>query len=495
MPSLEQTILLGTERMTAPPDAPHPSLLATWQTLDWANNRDDAALAAIAFTGTAAAAGQGPRTDVPASTVAAAETRPLASPNALAVLRQLFEPELKPVLAEWLQTCADRGQIVPPFFLPTLLNRCREGREAALLAQAVGHRAAWLVQLNPGWATAMPASTSAEDRESWETGTPAERLAWFAAARRQDAAAARVQLETGWKNEAPEFRIAVLEIIAAEPTLADETFLNAALHDRRKEARTLAQHALARLPESALAIRLRERAPSLLRLQKGLLSRKLEIDLPAAFDPSWKEDGIDEKPPAGTGEKAWWIRQMIALLPVATWMNAFDLSAEKLIKLAAEGDWADLLLGAWADASVLHQEAELAERLIPALRGRPDALAAGSRFPQHLLALAAICPMERRWHLATHADQHAWSLLPLLDPAPTPELARCLLGHIARDIREGYNPGGSPQAALAASKLPPALREEAARLLERDNGSSKPAEAFLRTLDLRAALHAAFSTP
>jgi hypothetical protein len=39
------------------------------------------------------------------------------------------------------------------------------------------------------------------------------------------------------------------------------------------------------------------------------------------------------------------------------------------------------------------------------------------------------------------------------------------------------------------------LRDEAARLLERDNGLSKPAEHFLQALDLRAAMHAAFAVP
>jgi hypothetical protein len=76
---------------------------------------------------------------------------------------------------------------------------------------------------------------------------------------------------------------------------------------------------------------------------------------------------------------------------------------------------------------------------------------------------------------------------------PTLAQARALLHQIAPALRDGFNPGGSPVAVVAARLMPPSLRDEAVKLLTRDDHLSKPAEAFVQALDLRSALHAAFS--
>lgn len=80
-----------------------------------------------------------------------------------------------------------------------------------------------------------------------------------------------------------------------------------------------------------------------------------------------------------------------------------------------------------------------------------------------------------------------------LPGTPTVAQGRTLLALLAPALLSGYNPGGSPTAMLAARRIPPGLREEAARLLTRETGLTKPAEAFLRALELRAAIHAAFA--
>jgi hypothetical protein len=108
-------------------------------------------------------------------------------------------------------------------------------------------------------------------------------------------------------------------------------------------------------------------------------------------------------------------------------------------------------------------------------------------------ALLGACHEADRWRIAAAEPDIAWTALPLLTGTPGEAEARAFFEHLWRAMRDGFNPGGSPTAVLAARRIPPALRDEAARRLARDDGLSKPAEAFLQALELRAELHAAFS--
>ena len=96
-------------------------------------------------------------------------------------------------------------------------------------------------------------------------------------------------------------------------SLDDETFLEAALDDRRKEVRGAAADLLARLPESALRRRALERALPLLKFKSNKLRRKtIEVTLPEACDKAMQRDGVEPKPGfRGVGEKAWWLQQML----------------------------------------------------------------------------------------------------------------------------------------------------------------------------------------
>ncbi|HEY1107027.1 MAG TPA: hypothetical protein VGE76_00295, partial [Opitutaceae bacterium] len=110
-----------------------------------------------------------------------------------------------------------------------------------------------------------------------------------------------------------------------------------------------------------------------------------------------------------------------------------------------------------------------------------------------IVSLLLVAPEEARWRLLATDETIAWQILGQLTGTPTTAQGRALLTLLAPALLSGYNPGGSPTAMLAARRIPPSLREEASRLLARDAGLTKPAEAFLRALELRAAIHAAFA--
>jgi hypothetical protein len=493
MPTFEQTALLGTGRSDGTPGAPHPALDDAWRALDWTGAREIAFLDAAALVATARCAGFPLMAGAALPPPASADPRPAAPPAAAAILRRVLDDELRPLLVEWLDICARAGCVVPPFLLPAILRACRRDERAPVAAVA-GERGAWLARLNADWDWLVN-SGRPHDPALWETGTPAERLACLAAFRRTDPAQARQRLEATWKDEAPDFREAAIACLESGLSNDDETFLERCLADRRRETRQRAQVLLARLAASAFASRMRSRAEACVAFERGFLSKKLEVRLPPAFDPEWKADGIEEKPPARTGEKAFWVRQIVALIPASHWNEKFSTNAGDIVALARKGEWGDLLVEAWLRSLEVAPDpawsAALFEPVLVDAKSPPGGMSA----PDAAGLLLRDCPAADRWKLVDRfgdRDVVSWACLPHLGPAPSDGVAYAVFKHIARALRDGSFPGGSPQAVAVARWFSPAMRADAARLLKRDSGLSRPAESFLQALDVRAAMPAAF---
>jgi hypothetical protein len=495
MATFTQAILLGADRLNAAPAVPHVALSEAWALLDWSSAKDTALLDACALLGTARAAGTTlPETFAPIAS-SASENRPLAPSRAVAVLRRLLAEEARPLLSEWLGLCAQREMLVPPFFLRRLFDVVIGGDDRALLGKVIGERGRWLARQNPEWSW-VGTELAPPTPELWETGSDDERLAALRALRSSDPARARALVDATWAVDAPEFRFRTLEVLRTGLSLADEALLTRALADRRKDTRAAAQALLATIPDSGLAQRMRTRAEVLVRVHSGLLGKKIEVNPPAAFDPSWRSDAIDEKPPVGIGEKAFWTQQILSTVPLSYWMEKLGVDARELVALAVKsGDWAELLLNSWFRAATIHREADACAALLePLLDGAKNAPPAA-----HIQAvvppLLAVCTPAERWRLVSARPEIVWIALPFLAAAPSLGDGGRLLDALAATLRDGFNPGGSPAAVAAARHVPPELRNEAARLLTRESGLSKPAEAFLQALELRAEIQAAFSSP
>lgn len=487
--------MLGTARLSGAPAAPHETLAEAWSALPWAEAPEVALLDATALLGTARVAGRVITTNLPLPTPAGQETQLPAGSAAVALLPRLLTTEFRPLLGEWLERCARQKSVVPPFFLPRLLDAAEESERAAVAAVA-GARGRWLARQNPPWSWLM-AGAPVTDPALWETGMPAERLACLRQWRATDPATGRARLQQTWETESPEFRAEALAVFSLGLSLEDEEFLAALLIDRRKDIRQQAQALLAGLPDSAFAGRLRSRASGWLTLKRGLLSKRLELALPAAFDPVWKSDAMEEKPPVGIGEKAFWVQQALARIPVRHWTTAFAVPTDTLFKLVIDSEWAELLLGSWLRSTLMDRDAQAAAALFPVVATNPKCLPAGTSLAQTLASLLAICAEPARWILLEkHGAEHglAWSWLREITVQPSLAQSRVLLALLAPALRDGANPGGSPQAMLAARWIAPELRAQAEQLVRREAGLTKPAEAFLQALDLRATLHAAFQS-
>jgi hypothetical protein len=279
--------------------------------------------------------------------------------------------------------------------------------------------------------------------------------------RARDAHAACAALAAAWNSEPPEQRAALLGALAAGLGPDDEAFLEAALDDRRKEVRAVAQRLLARLPGSRLAQRVLDRLLPLLNIDA---SGRLELALPATLDAAMRRDGIGATPHHGLGEKAGWVVDMLAAVDPRVWPQHFGRPPHACLALVEHSEFAVVFVRGWALAVQRQDDAPawLRDFLIWSAGARPslreavpdslfdvaaahfaqagdtalfDALAGkwiGDGFPMRLLArLAAAAPHAWPEDLSRRAlERLRTSLLPLPDMGH-PWLVRQMLSSLA----------------------------------------------------------------
>jgi hypothetical protein len=110
---------------------------------------------------------------------------------------------------------------------------------------------------------------------------------------------------------------------------------------------------------------MRERVRPMVVYRRGLLGGKLAVAPPDRCGPELVADGVEPKPPQGTGERAWWLSQMLGLVPPATW-------PVEAAAAAASTDWESALLRGWAAAAARFQDAPWAEALAVLWERTPD---------------------------------------------------------------------------------------------------------------------------
>jgi hypothetical protein len=261
----------------------------------------------------------------------------------------------------WLTLAASRNVRAPADALRELLDlgRSDTGLRHRILSVG-GARAAWLAGFNEDWSYAAAAADDDTLASTWENGTGAARVAALEQLRRVDPQRALATLESSWAKEASSDRAAFIGVLVNGLSMADEPFLERALDDKRKEVRQRAASLLARLAGSALVSRLTTRARSLVSLgREGLLRRlQLEVTPPTEADAALLRDGIEPKPPAGSGigERAWWLAQLIAAVPPATWSDAWSVEPSVLLGLAASHEWREPLIAGWLTATERHRD-------------------------------------------------------------------------------------------------------------------------------------------
>jgi Family of unknown function (DUF5691) len=451
---LVSTALIGTERRPVP-SVPIPGLTSSGPAV----SSDDAALLLdrAALLTVARRAGQRPGRAEPL-TPAAADPRPEVSLAAVRRLALIIDEELgqRDMLPEWLTAVAARQQLAPAHLLPALLDQVRPRPELhAAVAAVAGARGRWLATLNPAWLYLMaqpapptadnpadpdPAPEPAADADpaadpAWQLGTPDERRGFLATLRARQPAAAAALLVQEWETVTPDERHAFLEVLRDDLSVADEPLLERALDDKRQEVRQSAAWLLMTLPGAALGQRMAARAPDYLHLSPQ--GDQLIVTPPAGYDPGLRRDGVMRRLPNGSpagGERGWWLEQILARTPLATWTARFARPPGEIVTLPM-GQWTPPVLRGWARAAIEQRDQAWALALID--------LAVAGKLPVPALTaelVAMLPPAERMTRAAAlaRAATEFVALVRLLERVAGPwtgELAAVVLDVIAEPGR------------------------------------------------------------
>ncbi|MDR3637943.1 MAG: SWIM zinc finger family protein [Isosphaeraceae bacterium] len=329
------------------------------------------------------------------------DDRPECGPALAERLRRMLAGEHATVLREWLSLVGNAGLRVSSDRIAELLALARRQTELRdPLRDALGKRGRWLAALNPDWGYVGGTADQVDPESIWETGTRAERLVALRALRSVAPARGRELLASTWGSETADDRAAFVETLAVGLEPDDEPFLEAALDDRGKSVRREAAELLARIPGSRFALRMAERSALLLTWDGSRLS----VEPPVRCDLAMVRDGLVAKPPSGVGERAWWLRQLVAASPLSSWEGVVGLPASVLVAAAMETEWALDLWLSWGRATVRTGDPAWGSAL---LQCRPTALDEDNVLGQ---LLAVLAPEERDAYLLRLLEAHAGPL-------------------------------------------------------------------------------------
>lgn len=287
-----------------------------------------------------------------------------APPESLAACSQeiakLVESMLKgehdDLLPEALERMQRAGLRLPYELLPLAPGMQSKEIRVALFP-VLGERGLWLSRFNPAWswvAQFLPEGSLPADAETtWQEGTPGQRQAILQLLRASEPAKARDWLIAVWKQEKAESRAALLATFEVGLSADDEELLEKALDDRAAGVGSIAPTLLTRIPTSAFAARMRNRADTILSHSKKVLTVTPPADIDK--DKAWQRDGIVVKSPySGVGERAWWMTQVLSFIPPTYWEERFGMTPAKLID-AVPGEWKNAVIEGWARATLLHE--------------------------------------------------------------------------------------------------------------------------------------------
>jgi hypothetical protein len=462
-PKLISIALLGTERRE-PPVLADPALAG----LVGDGSAEDRLLSAAGSLAVVRRAGWRAPPAPPLPGPAPADVLPSCGAAAAYRLLLLLDDH-RALLPEWLRAVARRGRRAPAERLPDLLEAATTNQALRDEVEAVlGERGRWLAAQAPRWGWAAPLPGTGDEREAiWLTGTRPQRRRLFATLRRTRPADARQWLEHGLSREDGADRAWFVAALGEGLSPADEPLLESALDDRSQDVRAAAARLLARLPGSAFAHRMAERTVPLVRVEGG---GRLRVTLPDDLDESAVRDGVIRMPSSGTGERAWWLHQLVASTPLSAW-DAVGLSPGLAATLPVPGDLEVPLRRGFAQAADIQRDSLWATALLdvdPRLAEFAD---------PHQAAAAAL------EHLRAGETGIADRLL-----APWPrDLSEGALDLLARLAGRGHW-----LHRLIAERLDPALAGEAARRLESvEPGTPQAGHAreLVQTLRFRRDMH------
>ncbi|MER6403308.1 DUF5691 domain-containing protein [Streptomyces viridosporus] len=450
---LVTTALLGTDRRTPAGCAPGPGApVALLDAAAAATVRRRAGLRPARAARRPRPAPQDPRPPLPPAAARRLALLLSDRPGTSGGGRRGSAPDLMELLPQWLAAANARGFAAPPAALPALLDAARgrtDLRPATL--RFAGPRALWLARLNPDWrfalrstpggGTSVPGAGDPEGVERlWQEGLFAERVALLTALRSRDPGAARDLLAATWATERAQDRLLFLDSLRSGLGPADEPFLEQALADRSRNVRATAAELLSALPGSALAARMAVRAGTCVAVDHTGDVPTITVEAPHECDAGMERDGVVAKAPAGRGERAWWLGQLVEAAPLDGWPRRLGgRTPREIMALPVADGWRSELHAAWCRAAVRQRNAPWSRALL----GEPSAPEAGGpgavSLAERAKLLGTLGAAERaEWvagFIETHGLSEAFQLLGVCAVPWAAPLGRAVVDalNIARD--------------------------------------------------------------
>ncbi|EPX62498.1 hypothetical protein D187_008686 [Cystobacter fuscus DSM 2262] len=365
----------------------------------------------------------------PPGEAAPPDTLEVCPPRVSALLVEVMAAADAEMLRAILERMAHVRRRLPPELLPRLLGFKGPMREA--IVPVLGERGQWLARLHPEWRSARTGTgTSPEEAERvWAEGTFEERRTMLEQTRLTEPARARAWLQGTFAQEKSDHRVRFLSSLKQGLSPEDEALLELGRKDRAAGVREVARELLSRLPTSAFARRMEERARAVLHWEAP---GTIRVRFPAKWDAEAERDGLD-KPPAGIGQSEHWLQRLLSALPLSTWENAFGATPEQLVAAAGRSEDGIGVSVGWAHAMHLGASPAWASALFDFwARQNPKVLPPERAENLASTLFEALPPPERAGH-TLRVFRGAQALPPLeralaLTPAPWPEeLARAWL--------------------------------------------------------------------
>jgi hypothetical protein len=282
------------------------------------------------------------------------ESDPACTRSVSMLLHRLFLGDHGDLLPEALELLRKAGYRLPHELLPMALSMSGPDVRSALFP-VLGERGYWLSRFNSDWNwvqqfVSIPGNSLPPNTETlWEEGTASQRAEILRRLRVFDTVKARTWLEATWKQENAETRSAFLQTLVVGLSSEDEAFLEHALDDRAANVRSQARHLLVRIPSSDFANRVQTLADSILTFTQG----KLKLTLPTSYNTSWQRYGISEKPQGRTGERAWWLIQILVQVPLSHWEEHASMAPVELIAAADIDTFGNSIVEGWTRSAIL----------------------------------------------------------------------------------------------------------------------------------------------
>lgn len=408
------------------------------------------------------------------------ETLRPSSTSLTAAIRMLLDAD-EELLAETLERMVRGGMRLAPELLPLALVQTSPALRAQL-RPVLGQRGAWLARQRPEWAWATPAADGGDGlppdfERRWSEGSAAERRQLFALVRQLSPAHARELAADTWKQERADQRAAFVDAFATGLHPDDQAFLTGLLGDRSTQVQQAAARLLWRLPGSEVAQRMLARA----RAHVTYCDGAWHVRLPAEpLDPSWERDGIRESPPhtRQLGMRQWWLLQLMAAVPCATWLPlpADASTPSPLTAAARKHALAGVLLDGLTQSALTYDErawfaplwdAWAATDQVSALTPHPRVQLSAKLTPQEITART----------LRLLAEDELRDLLPHL-PRPWPEALSLRVLSAISELRLSFRDA----IHVAARAIPVELLPDAAAL-PHPSEVEYPLRAFVRALE------------